>query len=437
MTMKSETQTSDTTDIHNHRRLIDDFTRRARGGLVDITRSEFKADPFPFYAALRADKPVCRIRMGRLEGYIVTRYDDVLSVLKDKQFSKDLRRVENAGEMSKRPWLPEFVRALECNMLDQDDPNHARLRALVHRVFTPARIEQLRDRIHVISNERLDAVQSSGRTELIRDFALPLPLTVIGELLGISETDRNHFHKMSQNIFLAPTVLNFIRIIPSIWSLNRFLRRLLADRKTNPRDDLLTGLVQAEESGDKLTEDEQVAMVILLLIAGHETTVNLIASGMLALLEHPDQLEWLRNNPDRIKPAVEELLRYSSPVETATERYATEDLEIRGTKIKRGELVLAVIASANRDEKHFSRPNDLDLTREPNRHLAFGHGMHFCLGAPLARMEAQIAINLLLKRLPNVRLAVAANELRWRATPVVRGLKALPLRFEDSGLSTG
>jgi cytochrome P450 len=210
----------------------------------------------------------------------------------------------------------------------------------------------------------------------------------------------------------------------------RFMRRLLADRKENPRDDLLTGLVQAEEAGDKLSEDEQVAMIMLLLIAGHETTVNLISSGMLALLEHPEQLEWLKQNPERIKPAVEELLRYCNPVETATERYAAEDVELHGTKIQRGELVLAVLASANRDETHFTRPNELDLTREPNRHLAFGHGIHFCLGAPLARMEAQIAINLLLKRLRNVRLAVAAKDLRWRATPVVRGVAKLPLRFD-------
>ncbi len=418
-----------TTDSR-HRAFIDEYAKRARGKRIDITEASFKADPFPFYAALRSEQPLFRVRMGRLEGALVTRYDDVLSILKDKRFCKELRRIAQAEKMSKRPWAPGFVRAMENNMLDQDDPNHARLRALVHRAFTPARIDQLQGRIAAIADEKIDAVIASGQTELIRDFALPLPLTVIGELLGVSETERIRFQSLSKSIFLAPTLVNMGPIFYSIWQMTRLLRRWLDDRKKHPRDDLLTGLVQAEEAGDKLSDDEQVAMVILLLIAGHETTVNLISLGMLALLENPDELEWLRDNPDRIKPAVEELLRYCNPVETATERYATEDVEMYGTTIRQGEMVIASIASANRDETHFPEPNRLNLRREPNRHLAFGHGIHFCLGAPLARMEAQIAINQLLKRLRNVRLAVPAKELRWRPTPIVRGLTALPLRFD-------
>jgi cytochrome P450 len=187
--------------------------------------------------------------------------------------------------------------------------------------------------------------------------------------------------------------------------------------------------VQVEEGGDRLTVDEQVAMVVLLLIAGHETTVNLISSGMLALLQTPEQLAFLRDHPDQIKPAVEELLRFTNPVETATERYAKEDFVLHGTTIRRGDMLLAVLASANRDESQFPQPDELVLTRTPNRHLGFGQGIHFCLGAPLARLEAQLAVNLLLARLPNLRLAVPAGSLRWRNTPVVRGLSALPLRF--------
>jgi cytochrome P450 PksS len=402
---------------------------RTPGRLVDITRPEFKANPFPFFASLRAEAPVYRARMGRIEGWLVTRYDDVLSALKDPRLAKDLRRVQNAIEMSKRPWMPAFLRTLESNMLDQDDPNHARLRALVHRAFTPARIERLQARIQAVANELLDAAQARGEIELVRDFALPLPLTVIGELLGISPADRSRFQRLSKNALLPPTTFNVLRMLPAMWALMRYVKKLLAERRRRPEDDLLTALAQAEEAGDHLTEDEQVAMVLLLLIAGHETTVNLISSGALALLTHPDQLEWLRARPDRIKTAVEELLRFTSPVETATERYAAEEITLHGTRIQRGELVLAVLASANRDESHFPRPDDLDLAREPNRHLSFGHGIHFCLGAPLARMEGQIAINLLLQRLPNLRLAVPAEKLRWRGTPVVRGLAALPLRF--------
>lgn len=402
---------------------------RPAGQLLDLTRPEFKADPFPFYARLRAESPVYRARMGQQEGWLLTRYNDVLSALKDPRLAKDVRRVQGAAQLSKRPWRPEFTRALEGHMLDQDDPNHARLRALVHRVFTPARIEALRPRILAIANERLDAVQKRGSLELIRDFALPLPLTVIGELLGVSAADRVRFKYLASSALLPPTTLNALRMLPSLWALIRFIQRLLTARRREPQDDLLTALTQAEEAGDHLSEDEQVAMVLLLLFAGHETTVNLIASGLLALLQHPEQLAALRSQPEGVKTAVEELLRFTNPVETATERYAAEDLLLHGTHIRRGELVLAVLASANRDETQFPSPDRLDLRREPNRHLAFGYGIHFCLGAPLARMEGQLAINLLLQRLPELRLQVPAEKLRWRSTPIVRGLVALPLRF--------
>lgn len=400
-----------------------------KGRLIDITRAEFKANPFPFYAQLRKSEPVYRARSGSLEGFLITRYDDVLSALKDPRLAKELRRVEGAVEMSKRPWMPGFLRAMETNMLDQDDPNHARLRALVHRAFTPARIEALQPRIVALAGQLLDAVQTRGELELVRDFALPLPLTVIGELLGVSPADRDRFHRMSSSLLLPPTAFNVFRMIPTMWMLIRFIRRLLDERRRHPRDDMLSALAHVEEAGDRLSEDEQVAMVLLLLVAGHETTVNLISLGTLALLEHPEQLQFLRAHPEAIKTAVEELLRFTNPVETATERYATCDFTLHGKSIRRGELLFAVLASANRDESQFPRPDELDLTRDPNRHLAFGHGIHFCLGAPLARMEGRIAINLLLERLPNLRLAIPAEKLRYRNTPVVRGLSALPLRF--------
>lgn len=401
----------------------------AAGRLMDITRAEFKANPFPYYAELRKTAPVHRARIRQMEGWLLTRYEDVLAALKDPRLVKEVRAVEGAEELSKRPWMPAFMRAFENNMLDQDDPNHARLRSLVHRVFTPARVEQLRTRVVAITNQLLDAVQGRGELELIRDLALPLPLTVIGDLLGIAPEDRGRFQRMSQAILLPPSTFNVLRMLPALWMMMRFIKKLLAERRAAPREDLLTALVQVEEAGDRLSEDEQVAMVLLLLIAGHETTVNLITSGTLALLQHPEQLEWLRAHPESIRPAVEELLRYTNPVETATERYAKQDLTLHGITIRRGEMVVAVLASANRDESVFTNPDQLDLRREPNRHLAFGHGSHFCLGAPLARMEGQIAINLLLERLPKLRLAVPAEQLRWRGTPVVRGLKELPLRF--------
>lgn len=400
------------------------------GKLVDITRPEWKANPFPFYAELRAKQPVYRVRAGRLEGWLLTRYDDVLAALKDPRLSKSIRAVQDSLEKSKRPWMPSFMLAMEQNMLDQDDPKHARLRGLVHRAFTPARIERLQERILTLSNQLLDAVQRRGQIELIRDFALPLPLTVIGDLLGISAQDRAYFQRLAKYTLVPPTTLNILRIVPAMWALMRFVRQLLEQRRVSSQDDLLTALVQVEAEGDRLTEDEQVAMVILLLIAGHETTVNLITGGTLALLENPEQLAWLRAKPDQIKPAIEELLRFTNPVETSTERYALEDITLHGTTIRRGDLVMLALASANRDASQFARPDELNLSRQPNRHVAFGHGIHFCLGAPLARMEGQIAINQLLKRLPNLRLTVPAQSLRWRATPIVRGLEKLPLRFD-------
>lgn len=397
------------------------------GNLVDVTSSDWKADPFPFYAKLRQEKPVLRVRMGQMEGWLVTRYDDVVGMLRDPRFVKDVRKIEAAATLSKRPWVPKFLRALEQNMLDQDDPNHARLRTLVHKAFTPARIEQLRSHIRTLAEGLITAMERKPQIELVADFALPLPLTVISELLGIPAKDRGLFQRLSQQTLLPPTAVNMLRVVPAMWRLIRFIRQLLAERKQRPTDDLLSALTQAEEAGDRLSEDEQVAMVILLLIAGHETTVNLISSGMLALLQHPDQLAWLRAHPEGIKSAVEELLRYCNPVETATERYASVATTIGGQEIRQGELVWAVIASANRDETHFPNPDVLDLKREPNRHLAFGQGGHFCLGAPLARLEAQIGLGLLIERLPDLRLAVPKDKLIWRNTPVVRGLKELPL----------
>jgi cytochrome P450 len=209
----------------------------------------------------------------------------------------------------------------------------------------------------------------------------------------------------------------------------RYLRKFIHKRRANPQNDLVSALIQAEEAGDRLSEDELLAMVMLLLVAGHETTVNLIGCGTLALLEHPEQMEKLRRDPGLIKPAVEELLRFTSPVDLATERYTREDVVMGGITIPRGEMVYVAITSANRDGRHFPNPDTLDITREPNKHLAFGLGAHFCLGAPLARLEGQLAINTLLRRLPNLRLTMAPSQLRWRRGLLLRGLEALPVAF--------
>ncbi|HJZ47214.1 MAG TPA: cytochrome P450, partial [Roseiflexaceae bacterium] len=364
---------------------------------VNLASREFKADPYPFYARLRAEAPVFRTMLpNRQPAWLITRYDDALAMLKDERLVKDRRNALSRERPAKSPWMPAFMRPLARNMLDLDAPDHTRLRALVHQAFTPRRIEQLRARIQVLCDQLLDAAQAQVHLELIQAYALPIPLTIIAELLGVPAVDRPAFRRWSEHVVAISSAAGLLRALPGIWRIVRYLRGLCARRRADPQDDLLTALVEAEQAGDRLSEDELLALVFLLLLAGHETTVNLIGNAVLTLMQHPGQRELLQQNPALIKPAVEELARYASPVIVATERYAREDLTIAGVTIPRGELVLAVIASANRDERKFADPDRLDLTREPNHHLAFGQGIHYCLGAPLARMEVQIALTTLL-----------------------------------------
>ena len=395
----------------------------------DLASPAFKADPHPFYARLRAEAPVWRATLrDRRTAWLVTRYEDAARVLKDDAFAKDKLNALDPEQRAKTPWMPGFLKPLERNMLDLDDPDHARLRALVSKAFTPRLIERLRGRIEALCEELLDDMKRKSGTDLVAGYALPLPATVIAELLGVPAEDHARFHRWSNRLVSVSSGRDMLRALPAALAFVRYLRKLVERRRADPQDDLITALIRAEEAGDKLSEDELLAMAFLLLVAGHETTVNLIASGTLALLEHPEQAEVIRHDPSLVKPAVEELLRYTSPVEMATERYARKDTEIRDTTIPRGGLVLAVLGSANRDERHFEDPDALDLARDPNRHLAFGRGgVHHCLGAPLARMEGQIALNALLRRFPGARLAIAPETLRWRRGLFLRGLERLPL----------
>lgn len=399
---------------------------------IDISSPAHKADPFPLYAKLRAERPVVEVGMpDGTTAWLVTRYDDVVSVLKDERFAKDRFRALTAEQVKKQPWMPAIFKPLLSNMLDSDPPNHTRLRALVQKAFTPRRVDAMRGRIQSLAEGLLDAAGKRRRFDLIRDFALPLPATVIAEMLGVPVQDQRKFHRWSNAIVSVNwSTWNTIKSLPAVWRFLRYVRRLVQKRRAGreiPADDMITALVQVREGGDRLSEEELVAMIFLLLIAGHETTVNLIANGTLALLQHPGQLQRLRDDPALIEPAVEELLRFAPPLDTATERYAREDVEMADVTIPRGSLTFAVISSANRDESQFSDAGKLDVTREPNRHLSFGLGIHFCLGAPLARLEAQIAIDTLLQRNAALRLAVPAESLKWRRGLVLRGMKSLPL----------
>jgi cytochrome P450 PksS len=396
---------------------------------VDLASAQFKADPYPFYARLRAEAPVHRVVLqDKQQVWLITRYDDVAAALKDERFVKDRFQAMTPDQVAKQPWVPAAFKPLMRNMLDVDPPDHTRLRGLVQKAFTPRLVENMRPRIQTLTDALLDAAIARGKMDVIREFALPLPTTIISDMLGVPAEERHKFQRWSNAIVTTkPSALGRLLAIPNVWMFLKYIRRLVRARRDAPRDDLVTALVTAEQSGDQLSEDELLSMIFLLLVAGHETTVNLIGNGSLALMKHPTAMQQLRESPTIIKPAIEELLRYDSPVESATERFAREDVTVAGLTIPRGSLVFAVICSANRDESQFERPNELNLTRDPNRHLAFGLGVHYCLGAALARLEGQIAIETLLRRIPRLSLAVPRTSLRWRPGLVLRGMKSLPV----------
>ena len=398
------------------------------GQSVNIVSPQFKANPFPLFANLRASQPVFRTTLpDKTPVWLLTRYDDVATLLKDDRFVKDKRKAMTPEQLRKLPWVPPVFRPLERNMLDLDPPDHTRLRTLVHKAFTPSLVARMRDRVQALADELLVQVIHKGECDLIGDYALPLPMIIITEILGVPTRDRDKFHNWSRAVVSLSSPNPTLRVIPSVWLFLRYLRRFFETRRREPQNDLVTALITAEEAGDKLSKDELLAMVFLLLIAGHETTVNLIGNGMLALFEHPEALNKLRQEPGNIKTAVEELLRYTSPVLMTTERYAREEVTIHGVTIPRGGMTFGVIGSANRDETVFHQPDELDITREPNKHLSFGQGIHFCLGAPLARLEAEIAINTLLRHTSSLRLRVAPESLRWRPSIMLRGLESLPI----------
>lgn len=317
------------------------------------------------------------------------------------------------------------------NMLDLDEPDHRRLRSLVQKAFTPRTVELLRPRVFSVADRLHARLRERGGGDLMSDFAVPLPATVIADLLGVPESERPRFQRWSRAILSADSSgWRMLRALPALAAFVRYLRCLIEARRRDPRDDLTSALVAVEEAGDRLSTDELVAMLFLLLVAGHETTANLIGNGMLALLDDPETYEHLRRGTFEIPTAVEELLRYGSPLLTATERWASETTEICGTRIEKGDLVFAGLAAANRDPAVFESPDTLHLGRDPNPHLAFGKGIHYCLGASLARLEGEAAFRTLVQTPMRLRLAVDRDEVAWRRGPVLRGLSRLPVDFQ-------
>jgi len=386
----------------------------------NLLSQETKSNPHTFYARLRSTEPL--FYMEGLNAWVLTTYEDALWLLKDPRFTKDILKIPHPeGEQS-----PDLEMASQMrNMLMVDPPDHTRLRTLVSKAFTPRMIEQLRPRLQQITDELLDAVQEQGAMDLIPDFAYPLPITVISEMLGIPVTDRQRFRTWTQAIVNMQEEAS----TTALQEFLHYIQTLLDEKRAHPGNDLTSNLVQVEEKGDQLRENELVSMIFLLIVAGHETTVNLLGNGTLALLQHPDQLQQLQRDPSLIPTAVEELLRYTAPVSLSDERWASEDIVLHGKLIRKGQQVVAALISANADPQQFPTGETLDITRRENQHLAFGKGIHYCLGAPLARLEGQIAFSTLLRRLPNLRLASDPTQLIWNVNPMLRGLKSLPVTF--------
>ncbi|MEV5548609.1 cytochrome P450 [Streptomyces sp. NPDC052309] len=392
----------------------------------------FLADPFPLYRQLREDGPVRRaVIAGGLDAWLVTRYEDGLAALSDPRLSSDVRDASDPRLMEQ---LPAFEReSMTSNMLRTDPPDHTRLRRLVSKAFTARRVAELQPRIQEITDRLLDAVAPVGRAELIADFALPLPVTVISELLGVPVDDRHDFQRWTDDMLMRGAERPDPGAMNEAWQhMHTYVTGLLENKRARPGDDLLSALINARDEEQRLNEDELIAMVFLLLVAGYVTTVNLIGSGIAALLAHPDQLRLLRDNPELLPTAVEEFLRYDGPVSPGIARFAREDVEIAGTTVPRGATVLIASAIADRDPARFPAPDRLDVTRPDNGHLAFGHGIHYCLGAPLARLEGRTAIGTVLRRLPGLALAVPPAELTWRPGGL-RGPMRLPVTFSPVG----
>lgn len=386
----------------------------------DFLSQETKRDPHTFYAQLRSTEPLFYVE--GLNAWVLTTYEDALFVLKNPRFTKDSRKIVRPG--SEQSSAQEMAFRMRT-MLMVDPPDHTRLRALVSKAFTPPMIEQLRPRIQQITDDLLDAVQEQRTMDLISNFAYPLPITVISEMLGIPATDRRQFRIWTQAIINMQEEAQ----LASLEAFLSYIKTLLDEKRAHPANDLISGLVQVEENGDQLDENELVSMIFLLIVAGHETTVNLLGNGTLALLQHPDQFRLLQRDPSLVPAAVEELLRYTSPVSLSDERWASEDITLHGKLIRKGQMVLAALISANADPQQFPTGETLDITRRENQHLAFGKGIHYCLGAPLARLEGQIAFNTLLQRLPNLHLACDPEQLTWNSNPMLRGLTSLPVTF--------
>ncbi|MEU3251354.1 cytochrome P450 [Streptomyces sp. NPDC006997] len=413
----------------------------AQGPTPELFTWEFAADPYPAYAWLRENEPVRWTRLPSGVGaWLVTRYGDARQALADQRLSKNPAHHDEPAHAKGKTGIPGERKAeLMTHLLNIDPPDHTRLRRLVSKAFTPRRVAEFAPRVQELTDDLIGRFAGRGSADLIHEFAFPLPIYAICDLLGVPREDQDDFRDWAGMMIRhqgGPRggVARSVKMMRGYLSeLIHRKREVLPDEPV-PGEDLISGLIRASDHGEHLTENEAAAMAFILLFAGFETTVNLIGNGTLALLTHPGQRARLQRSLDAgdralLATGVEELLRFDGPVELATWRFATEPLTLGGQDIAAGDPVLVVLAAADRDPERFADPDTLDLSRRDNQHLGYGHGVHYCLGAPLARLEGQSALGTLLTVLPDLRLAVEPGELRWRGGLIMRGLRTLPVEF--------
>jgi len=404
---------------------------------------EFATNPYPAYAHLREHAPVHRTRLpSGVEAWLVTRYKDAKQALADPRLSKNPAHHDEPAHAKGKTGIPGERKAeLMTHLLNIDPPDHTRLRRLVSKAFTPRRVAEFAPRVQELTDHLIDRFAAKGEADLIHEFAFPLPIYAICDLLGVPREDQDDFRDWAGMMIrhgggprggVARSVKKMRGYLADL--IHRKREALPDTPEPLPGEDLISGLIRASDHGEHLTENEAAAMCFVLLFAGFETTVNLIGNGMHSLLRHPQQRALIQGSIENedfeaIDLSIEELMRFDGPVEIATWRYATEPMEIGGQRIPVGDPVLVVLAAANRDPARFAEPDTLEVSRRDNQHLGYGHGIHYCLGAPLARLEGRIGLTSLLKRLPDLQLSVPSSELRWRGGLIMRGLRSLPVEF--------
>ena len=398
----------------------------------NLAGKDFTQNKYAYFDWIRENEPVYKAKMFVMDIVCLSRYQDCADMLRDDRFVRNRSVATGGGGRLPFP-VPKTVALLADSMITADNPEHRRLRLLVNKAFTPRSLKSMESQLELMTHQLLDEAEknsSAGVIDLMSAYSLPIPVQVISQLMGVSDEDMPEFRKGVRVLTEGMSGFGIMRTL--LWDmpgLVKFCRGMIERKRQHPGDDVLSQLIEAEEEGDKLSEDELIAMMFLLVFAGYETTVHLINNAVLTLLQHPDQLQKLKTDPSLCNTAVEEVLRFKGPVHGTKPNWAREDVEWGGVKIKRGTPVMPLLGAANRDPRQFNDPESFDIARDPNKHLAFGYGIHLCLGAWLARLETRVALNTLLARYPDLELAVDASELRLQTVPFWHRYESLPIRL--------